>query len=92
MHFLGLNGIPRRYRDYPDMFLSWNVVCRVGRVLRLSRIVLLFVLVIDAVVSQRVILSTQALSNSQEWFFGAPMRFHSIGQRTSVIYHCLFGR
>jgi len=34
-HFLGLQGIPRRYRDYPDRLLKWNVVSSSGRLVRI---------------------------------------------------------
>jgi cytochrome c oxidase subunit 1 len=33
MHFLGNQGMPRRYPDYPDAFWGWHLVASVGAVI-----------------------------------------------------------
>lgn len=85
MHFLGLNGMPRRYRDYPDLFLSLNVVCGVGRVLSLRRMILLLVVVADAIASVQVVVFSLTLSGSLEWGWGSPARRHSTVQSVALV-------
>lgn len=53
MHFLGLQGMPRRYSDYPDIFYAWNLVRSYGRGLRLSAALFFVILIIRSVRGQQ---------------------------------------
>lgn len=87
IHFLGLNGIPRRYRDYPDFLLSWNAISRAGRLIRIRRMVLLFFIILESISSSRVIIFTQNLGNTLEWFFRCPATQHSYSQPIGFFTH-----
>lgn len=75
-HFLGLNGMPRRYCDYPDGFLYWNFISSVGRILTLLSIVFfLFLLWL----SFRNLKSSGDFksSNSFEFSYDSPLPSHT---------------
>ena len=65
-HFLGLQGIPRRYRDYSDFCLKWNIISSFGSVIRIFAIILFLVIAIEIVFSQRVVLFTAVSKNPEE--------------------------
>lgn len=83
MHWLGLNGMPRRISDYPSAFAGWNFVCSFG-----SYISLISMFVFFAVVAEAYIVARPAPRNpwasdrptviySLEWLLTSPMEFHS---------------
>jgi cytochrome c oxidase subunit 1 len=47
-HFLGLSGIPRRYSDYPDAFIKWNVVSSFGSLLSFVALILFIFILSDS--------------------------------------------
>lgn len=63
-HFLGLAGIPRRYSDYPDYYLSWNIISSIGSSISLIRIILfIFIIWERFILNQKIIFSLQQNSS-----------------------------
>lgn len=45
-HLLGLHGMPRRIRDFPDPFFRWNVMRSFGSLLRISAFIVLLLAIL----------------------------------------------
>merc|ERR1712173_76309 len=45
IHFLGLAGMPRRYSDFPDFYIGFNFLARIGAIISIFSVVLLLYLV-----------------------------------------------
>nr|AZL93452.1 cytochrome c oxidase subunit 1 [Prosevania sp. ZJUH_2016031] len=75
-HFLGLGGMPRRYSEYPDMFLSWNVTSSSGSFISIISMILLIFTIWESLVSQREVLFKFNF-NSIEWNYNYPPASHT---------------
>lgn len=45
MHFLGMNGMPRRIPDYPDSYQNLNTLCSLGSLISISSLVVFLIIV-----------------------------------------------
>jgi cytochrome c oxidase subunit 1 len=52
-HFLGLQGMPRRYVDYPDSFAFWNKVSSIGYVIMAASMGVFLLVLLEAAVRRR---------------------------------------
>ena len=82
-HFLGLNGMPRRYRDYPDFHLSWNVVSSFGSLIRLVSLGVLIFLLCEMIVSKRAIIFNNR--KEIEWVVENPPKAHTYEEEVLLI-------
>nr|YP_009485896.1 cytochrome c oxidase subunit I [Paroster microsturtensis]AVZ66466.1 cytochrome c oxidase subunit I [Paroster microsturtensis] len=79
-HFLGLSGMPRRYSDYPDAYTSWNVISSIGSTISFIGILMLIYIVWEAFISQRLVIFSNQMSSSIEWFQKFPPAEHSYSE------------
>lgn len=83
-HFLGLRGMPRRYSDYPDNFLSWNIISSIGSFISIIRLILLIFLIWEALSSKRIIINIFYLNSSIEWLNSYPPLNHRYNEIPSI--------
>nr|WPS93677.1 cytochrome c oxidase subunit I [Nedyopus patrioticus patrioticus]WPS93690.1 cytochrome c oxidase subunit I [Nedyopus patrioticus unicolor] len=79
-HFLGLSGMPRRYSDYPDSYVSWNVVSSLGSLISLLATFLFVYIMWEGLASGRDIMFTSAMGSSVEWIHSMPPEDHTFNQ------------
>lgn len=48
MHFLGLNGMPRRIPEYPDVYYFWNSVSSYGSFLSFVGLLIFIRLIVES--------------------------------------------
>jgi len=75
-HFLGLSGIPRRYSDYPDSYLFWNLISSIGSIISLIRIILFIYILWEALILNKKIITPHQLNPSIEWLQKFPPSEH----------------
>nr|YP_010264246.1 cytochrome c oxidase subunit I [Carebara diversa]UIO59232.1 cytochrome c oxidase subunit I [Carebara diversa] len=83
-HFLGLSGMPRRYSDYPDNFLSWNIISSIGSLISILSLGLLIFIIWEALASKRKIINMFFLPSSLEWQNSYPPFNHSYNEIPSI--------
>jgi len=82
MHFLGMQGMPRRYPDYPDAYGHWNAIATDGYMVMVAGMAIFFVNVIWSLVA-----GPKAPANpwgegatTLEWTLSSPPPYHQFEQ------------
>nr|YP_010268836.1 cytochrome c oxidase subunit I [Halobates hayanus]UIG88215.1 cytochrome c oxidase subunit 1 [Halobates hayanus]UIG88237.1 cytochrome c oxidase subunit 1 [Halobates hayanus] len=79
-HFLGLSGMPRRYSDYPDMYMSWNVISSIGSTISILGTMMFIMIMWESMVSKRKIMFAMNMNSSIEWLQNYPPAEHSYNE------------
>ena len=88
-HFLGQQGMPRRYADYPEQFAYWNQISSLGYAVMLVGVLIFFVNIAWSMVAGR-----KAEGNywgegatTLEWTLSSPPPFHQFSELPVIEDH-----
>nr|YP_010555014.1 cytochrome c oxidase subunit I [Ooencyrtus plautus]UYP50994.1 cytochrome c oxidase subunit I [Ooencyrtus plautus] len=76
-HFLGLSGMPRRYSDYPDSYLCWNLISSIGSFMSIFSTLFFFFIIWESISSYRIVLFMKNLNNSIDWMVSYSPNLHT---------------
>jgi cytochrome c oxidase subunit 1 len=87
MHFLGLQGMPRRIPDYPDAFAGWNYVASIGAMVSFSATLLFVAIAIYTIGWGKKVGANYWGDGAQtlEWTVSSPPPFHTFETLPKVV-------
>ena len=82
MHFLGLQGMPRRYVDYPDAFAGWNYVASIGAFIAGFGVIVFLIMCAEAFMKKRKAGDNPwgVGATTLEWTLPSPPPFHQFNE------------
>nr|WMH03469.1 cytochrome c oxidase subunit I [Cacopsylla picta] len=83
-HFLGLMGMPRRYSNYPDLLISWNIVSSIGSMISLFSVILFMIIIWESFMSKRMLIFNTNFAMI-EWIQNFPPMEHSYSEIPSIL-------
>ncbi|TQV83462.1 cytochrome c oxidase subunit I [Denitrobaculum tricleocarpae] len=85
-HFLGLQGMPRRYIDYPEAFAGWNLVSSIGSYISFAAtIFFVFVLLYTLAAGRRAAANPWGEgATTLEWTVESPPPFHTFNELPQI--------
>lgn len=80
-HFLGINGIPRRYGRYADIYSLWNKLSSTGRLISFGATLFFIFVFWEIIIVNRLVINFNRLNVFLESSFCLPLPPHSFNQR-----------
>jgi cytochrome c oxidase subunit 1 len=81
-HFLGMQGMPRRYIDYPEGFHFWNMVSSWGYVITIFGVLVFLIMLVEAFVRRRKGVANPwgEGATTLEWTLSSPPPYHQFSE------------
>lgn len=83
-HFLGINGIPRRYIIYSDYFIFWNNLSSIGSSITILFTIIFIYIIVESLISKRLIIFKIKFFNP-EWINNSPILNHTFNENLIII-------
>jgi cytochrome c oxidase subunit 1 len=85
-HFLGMQGMPRRYVDYPDAFAGWNYISSIGSYISAAGVLVFLVMLAEAFMRKRAAAANPwgPGATTLEWTLPSPPPFHQFNELPRV--------